>query len=114
MCAKRQRRTFRQRFGLTADSAANRPLQPGCKTVSISRFSSIVVFTQHLAVCRRGLPALVPGLNVVAFHLIQLKLLLALHADSLLLLICFPLHVIGERADVQVSFILIEHIRVDS
>src|ERR1700722_298803 len=86
----------------------------GCKAASSSRFSSIVVFAQHLAVRGYGLSALVPRLDVVAFHLIQLKLLLALHADSLLPLISFPLHVSGERADVQVSFIPIEHIWVDS
>ena len=69
------------------------------------RFSSVVVFTQHLAVRRCGLPALVPRLDVIAFHLFKRKLLLAFHADSLLPLVRFPLHVVGERADVQVSFI---------
>jgi hypothetical protein len=67
-----------------------------------------------LAVRRVGFTTLVPGLDVIAFHFIQLKLLLTLHADSLLPLVCFPLHIVGERADVQVSFIPIQHIRVDS
>jgi len=51
---------------------------------------------------------------MIAFHFIQLKLLLALGADSLLPLVCFPLHIVGERTDVQVSFIPIKHIRIDS
>jgi hypothetical protein len=58
-----------------------------------------------LAVRGVGFPALVPGLDVIAFHFIQLKLLLALDADSLLPLERFSLHVVGERADIQVSFI---------
>src|SRR5579862_91266 len=50
---------------------------PNIKAVhenSYSRFSSIVVFAQHLAVRRCRFPAFVPRLDVIAFHFIQLKL----------------------------------------
>ena len=65
----------------------------------LPRFPSIVVLAQHLAVGRVGFSPLVPGLDVIAFHFVQLEFLLALYADSLLPLIRFALHVIGERAD---------------
>ena len=54
-----------------------------------------------------------PGLDVIAFHFAQFKLLLALHADSLLPLVRFPLHVVGERADVQVPLVAVQDVGED-
>jgi hypothetical protein len=81
---------------------------------SFPRLRSIIRFAQHLAVRCVRLPALVPRFDVVAFHLFKLKMLLAFYADAFLSLVCLSLHVFGERADVQVSFVAIEDIRVDA
>jgi hypothetical protein len=44
------------------------PSRGGTPPLHFPSLFSIVVFTQHLAVGRVGFPALVPGLDVVAFH----------------------------------------------
>ena len=54
------------------------------KDTLFPRLRSVVSLAQHLAVLGVRLPALVPRLGVIAFHFVQSKLLLALHADSLL------------------------------
>lgn len=83
-------------------------------TYLFPRFSSIIVFAKHLAVGRVGFTILAPRLDVVAFHLAQFKRFLALWADAFLPLVRFPLHVVGERANVEVSFVAVQDVRVDS
>ena len=63
-------------------------------------FGPVVSHAQHLAVVRRCFPAFAPGEDVVAFHHLQEKVLLAGRADALLPFIGFPLHVLRKRADV--------------
>ena len=88
-----------ERFGLFVESVAELKYVVR-SAASFSRFSSIVVFTQHLAVGRIGFPALVPRVNVISFHFVQLKLVIALDADSLLSLVRLALHVVGECSNV--------------
>ena len=74
-CATVAARRVKVQFNSRAEQDWDCPL--------FSRFYSVVVLTQHLAVLRVGLAALVPGVDVIAFHLVQRELLLALDADSL-------------------------------
>lgn len=67
------------------------------REASLSRLPSVVIFAQHLAVRGVGLSALVPRFDMVAFHFVELEVLIALHANDVLPLVCFPLHA-GENA----------------
>jgi transcriptional regulator with XRE-family HTH domain len=56
----------------------------------LAAFRSVVHLAKHLAIGRVGFPAQVPWFDVIAFHLVQLKFLLALGADTFLPLVSFP------------------------
>ena len=66
-------------------------------------FPSITIPAKHLAVISRSLSALTPRLNVIRFHLRNLKMLPALRTNPILLLIRFTLHIISKRPYVLVG-----------
>jgi hypothetical protein len=68
-------------------------------------FPSIVVLAQHLAIFRVRFPALMPRLDVIAFHFLKFKFLPALHAHSFLAFVCLSLLILRERANVQMPFV---------
>jgi hypothetical protein len=62
---------------------------------------------EHLAVCRRRFSTLSPRRDVIGFHFVQFKMLVALWTDALLPLVCFPFVVLGEGADAEVPFVAV-------
>ena len=75
------------------------------KVVSLfPRLPTIIFLAQHLAIVGVSLSPFMPWCDVVAFHLLNLEVFLALDADTFLSLVRLASHIRTEGPDVEMLF----------
>jgi hypothetical protein len=81
------------------------------KVTLISRLSAVIVLAEHLAVCRVGLPTLVPRLDVIGLHPLDFFL----HFAQMPFCRWYAsVSRCRKRPEIQASLIPIQHIRINA